>query len=147
MQTRFSAIPSIPEDAIKSIKPIRASFGLAYCEDGSVWVIPLSCKGNPIHDTNGDVHTLAELEIGQTMARDEHLDSHIYDCINIGKNAYYEESKSSQTKDRQYYEKIIKDAYGSKKGLETVEEGIRFTDTLRALFCIKPYNKKGSGRI
>lgn len=147
MQTRFSAIPSIPEDAIKSIKPIRASFGLAYCEDGSVWVIPLSCKGNPIHDTNGDVHTLAELESGQTMTRDEHLDGHIYDCINIGKNAYCEESKSSQTKDRQYYEKIIKDAYGSKKGLETVEEGMNFMNALQALFGIKLYNKKRGDRI
>ncbi len=63
MQTRFSAIPSIPEDAIKSIKPIQA--GLAYCEDGSVWVIPLSCKGNLIHDTNRDVHTLVKLKEGQ----------------------------------------------------------------------------------
>jgi hypothetical protein len=117
MQTRFSTIPSIPEDTIKSIKPIRGRFGLAYCEDGSVWVIPLSCKDNPIHDTNGDVHTLAELESGQTI------------------------------KDRQYYEKIIKDAYESEKGLETVEEGVHFTDALRALFGIKSYNKKGSGRI
>ena len=59
-----------------------------------------------------------------------------------GGNVHYEESKSPQTHDKQYYEKIIKDAYGSKKWLETVEEGIQFTDTLRALFGIKPCNKK-----
>lgn len=59
-----------------------------------------------------------------------------------GGNVHCEEFKPSQTNDQQHYEKIIKDAYGSKKGLETVEEGIHFTDTLRALFGIKLCNKK-----
>lgn len=63
MQTHFSVIPSIPEKNIKSVKPVQA--GLAYCEDGSVWVVPLSSKGNLVYDTNGDVHTLVKLEDGQ----------------------------------------------------------------------------------
>jgi hypothetical protein len=63
MQTRFSAIPSIPEETIKNVKPIQA--GLVYCEDGSVWVVPLSSTGNLMYDTNGDVHTLVKLEDGQ----------------------------------------------------------------------------------
>ena len=44
-------------------------------------------------------------------------------------------------------EKLIEDAYESEKGLETVEEGARFMDTLRTLFGIKLYNKKRSDRI
>ena len=59
-----------------------------------------------------------------------HVEGQVHGDINAGGNVHCEEYKSSQTNDRQYYEKIIKDAYESKNGLETVEEGIRFMDTL-----------------
>jgi len=75
------------------------------------------------------------------------VEGQVHGDINAGGSVHCEECKSSQTNDRQYYEKVIKDAYESKKGLETVEEGIHFTDALRALFGTKLYNKKGSGRI
>lgn len=76
-----------------------------------------------------------------------HVEGQVQGDINAGGNVHCEGPESPQTNDRQYYEKIIKEAYESKKGLETVEEGMRFMDTLRALFGIKLYNKKGSGRI
>lgn len=76
-----------------------------------------------------------------------HVEGQVHGDINAGGNVHCEECKSSQTNDRQYYEKIIKDAYESEKGLETVEEGARFTDALRALFGVKSYNKKRGDRI
>jgi hypothetical protein len=76
-----------------------------------------------------------------------HVGGQVHGDISAGGSVHCEEHKSPQTNDRQYYEKIIKDAYESEKGLETVEEGMRFTDALRALFGIKPYNRKGNGRI
>lgn len=117
--------------------------------EGNVDNIETTCSvavnGNVNHvDAGGSVRIdgdAASVNAGGSI----HVDGQVHGDINAGGNVHCEGSKSSQTNDRQYYEKIIKDAYESKKGLETVEEGMRFTDTLRALFGIGLCNKKSGG--
>lgn len=97
-------------------------------------------------DAGGSVRVSGDAA-GVNAGGSVHVDGQVHGDINAGGNVHCEEYKSSQTNDRQYYEKIIKDAYESKKGLETVEEGARFTDALRALFGVKSYNEKRGDRI
>lgn len=102
-------------------------------------------NGEFVEDKNIDIHVEGSVSNIETTGSVSINGSVNY--VDAGGSVHCGESKSSRTNDRQYYEKVIKDAYESEKGLETVEEGIRFTDTLRTLFGIKPCSKKGSKRI
>lgn len=109
---------------------------------------PVSVNGNVnCVDAGGSVRVSGDVVREVNAGGSVHVDGQVRGDINAGGSVHCRESKSSRANDRQYYEKVIKDAYESEKGLETVEEGIRFTDTLRTLFGIKPCNKKGSKRI
>ena len=102
-------------------------------------------NGEFVEDKNIDIHVEGSVSNIETTGSVSINGSVNY--VDASGSVHCGESKSSQANDRQYYEKVIKDAYESEKGLETVEEGIRFTDTLRTLFGIKPCSKKGSKRI
>jgi len=107
----------------------------------------VAVNGNVNHvDAGGSVRVsgdAVDVDAGGSV----HVEGQVHGDINAGGNVHCEEFKSSQTDDRRYYEELIKDAYESEKGLETVEEGAHFTDTLRALLGIKPGNKKRGDRI
>ena len=122
------------------------------CVEGNVDNIEttgsVSVNGNAGHiEAGGSVTVDGDVLNNVNAGGSVHVDGQVRGNINAGGSVYCEESKSSQTNDRQYYEKIIKDACESKKGLETVEEGMHFTNMLRALFGIGLYNKKGGNRI
>ncbi len=93
-----------------------------------------SCGGSATigHDVVGNINAGGSV----------HVNGKVQGGINAGGSVYCGESESPQSHNRQYYEGVIKDIYESEKGLETVEEGVCFMDTLRTLFGVKLGNKK-----